>query len=360
MRLSCRRRAPLVGDLRKVFIEPYGATWAEEDGVMLDDVQVDRARGVLLGCAVGDALGAGYEFGPPLGPGVPIRMKGGGPFGFEPGEWTDDTAMTLAIALALRESGSDLHLAADRTAESWLDWSRSTKDIGVQTSAVFEEARRLAAAQDRATVRAEDLLTAARTIHERTGKSGGNGSLMRTSPLALVLLGADDDELVEVVRYFSRLTHRDDDAWQACVLWTDAIRRAVRTGRVEVRAGLGLLPADAAAAWSARLDAAEEREPRDFPRNGWVVEALQGAWSALSRAGAPDEPHFVRRACELAVRGGADTDTVAAITGALAGAAAGRRGIADEDAERVHGWPGLRAADLVDLADALTAASRRG
>lgn len=324
---------------------------------MLDDAQADRARGVLLGCAIGDALGAGYEFGPALDAGTPVRMKGGGPFGFAPGEWTDDTAMTVAIALALRESGPDRRAAADRTAGSWLEWSRGTKDIGAQTSQVFDRATARAEANGRRRPAAEDLATAAREVHDRTGRSGGNGSLMRTSPLALVLLRAEDDELVQVVRFFSRLTHWEDDTWQACVLWTDAIRRAVLTGTVDVRSGLSLLDAAAAAVWSDRLDAAERQEPAAFGNNGWVVEALQGAWSALGRAGGPQEAGYVRRACETAVRGGTDTDTVAAIAGTLAGAASGRSGIADEDAAAVHGWPGLRGPDLVDLAGALTASA---
>ena len=64
----------------------------------LTTAQVDRAAGVLIGMACGDALGAGYEFGPPLGPDVPVTMTGGGSFGWAPGEWTDDTSMAIAIA----------------------------------------------------------------------------------------------------------------------------------------------------------------------------------------------------------------------------------------------------------------------
>ncbi len=64
----------------------------------LDTVQLDRACGVLLATAAGDALGAGYEFGPPLPAGAPVTMTGGGHFCWAPGEWTDDTSMALAIA----------------------------------------------------------------------------------------------------------------------------------------------------------------------------------------------------------------------------------------------------------------------
>ena len=64
----------------------------------LTAAQRDRACGVLLGAAAGDALGAGYEFGPPLAPDAPVDMIGGGLGPFKPGEWTDDTSMAIAIA----------------------------------------------------------------------------------------------------------------------------------------------------------------------------------------------------------------------------------------------------------------------
>jgi ADP-ribosyl-[dinitrogen reductase] hydrolase len=54
---------------------------------------------VLLASAAGDALGAGYEFTHPA-PNTTIGMIGGGAFDWEPGEWTDDTSMTLAVARA--------------------------------------------------------------------------------------------------------------------------------------------------------------------------------------------------------------------------------------------------------------------
>lgn len=65
----------------------------------LEPAPLDRARGVLLATAAGDALGAGYEFGPPLPADAPVTMKGGGTFRWAPGEWTDDTSMALAVTV---------------------------------------------------------------------------------------------------------------------------------------------------------------------------------------------------------------------------------------------------------------------
>ena len=59
----------------------------------------DRAAGVLVGLAAGDALGAGYEFGPAFE--GPVKMKGGGPFSWEPGEWTDALFQNTPWAFAL-------------------------------------------------------------------------------------------------------------------------------------------------------------------------------------------------------------------------------------------------------------------
>jgi ADP-ribosyl-[dinitrogen reductase] hydrolase len=72
----------------------------------LTPLQNDRAAGVLVALAAGDALGAGYEFGAPLSDGAKVTMKGGGPFGFAPAEWTDETSMAVPIAQALLEAAS--------------------------------------------------------------------------------------------------------------------------------------------------------------------------------------------------------------------------------------------------------------
>ena len=72
--------------------------------------QCDRAVGVLLATAAGDALGAGYEFTHPAAD-AEIDMVGGGVFGWEPGEWTDDTAMAVAVA-EVAAAGADLAGAA--------------------------------------------------------------------------------------------------------------------------------------------------------------------------------------------------------------------------------------------------------
>jgi ADP-ribosyl-[dinitrogen reductase] hydrolase len=317
----------------------------------LTSAQTDRAAGVLLGTACGDALGAGYEFGPPLGSNRAVAMIGGGSFGWAPGEWTDDTSMAIAIAEVTADGGSLRDEAAlDLIARRWADWASNARDVGVQTRSVLASAGSWPSA--------ELLAEAASAHHARTGRSGGNGSLMRTAPVALVFLH-DPGELAGAARAVSALTHYDRQAGEACAVWCLAMQHAVLHGTFDgLRLAVRSLPADRSQVWTGRLDEAELYSPEHFDRNGWVVQAMQAAWSAISRTSVPgDDPgggsfaaqHF-QDALEAAVRGGRDTDTVAAIAGGLLGARWGASAVPLAWRRILHGWPGLRARDLIVLA----------
>lgn len=103
---------------------------------------------------------------------------------------------------------------------------------------------------------------------------------------------------------------------------------------------------------------AESKPPEQFRPNGFVVPALQAAWSAITHTDIPDHnpghgsfacQHF-EHALTAAVRVGDDTDTVAAIAGALLGARWGSSAVPLAWQRVVHGWPRRRAADLIRLA----------
>ncbi len=306
--------------------------------------QVHRAAGVMVAMACGDALGAPYETGPPLPPDTPLPMNGGGDGGWAPGEWTDDTAMAIPILRAAAE-GHDLRTESvlDDIAAQWLEWGKTAPGIGAQTRAVFAAAEPTAAS----------LRESAQQFHARTGRSAGNGSLMRTAPVALAYLH-NPFGLVEAARALSDLTHVDPDAGDACVLWCMAIRYAVLTGERNVRIGLDALPRERRQLWADRIEVAENRVPADFDHNGWVVEAFQSACASFTDVRVQmdvdhSEAHLLRQSIENAVRGGRDTDTVAAITGALAGARYGVSAIPADWRTTVHGWPGLRGPDLIRL-----------
>src|SRR4051794_22454311 len=176
----------------------------------LTSLQSDRAAGVLIALAAGDALGAGYEFEPAMPDDAEVAMIGGGPFNFEPAEWTDDTSMALAIADAILESPTFRldESAKDATVRAWADWALTSKDVGAQTGTVLSRARRAAADAGRP-VTAADALEASEQLHRTSGRSAGNGSLMRTAPLALAYLDSPAAELRDVAMELSALTHFD-------------------------------------------------------------------------------------------------------------------------------------------------------
>lgn len=303
--------------------------------------------------AAGDALGAGYEFNAPMPPGAPVSMIGGGLGDFAPGEWTDDTSMAIVIARALVNSAGKLDIAAsDYMVRQWAIWAQDAPDVGSQTRAVLAAAEHAARKDKRDEPNTEDAIKAATDIHQQTGRSGGNGSLMRTAPIALAYLESTPEATYQAATAISKLTHFDEEAAEACGLWTLGVRHAVLTGELNIRIGLPLLKPERALVWEQRIQQAEEKQPRDFSHNGWVVEAFQGAWSSIVNSKVADggsASHLVAT-LEAAVRGGVDTDTVAAIAGSLVGAVYGIGAIPEQWLKMLHGWPGLDAKDLVDLA----------
>ncbi len=181
---------------------------------------------------------------------------------------------------------------------------------------------------------------------------------MRTAPVALAYLD-DEAALAEAARAISDLTHYDPEAGDACVLWCAAIRHAILTGKLDARIGLGHIPIERRDLWASRLDEATVSPPSAFAaNNGWVVVALQAAWSAIVHTPVPhDDPasevfraDHLRLALEAAVRIGHDTDTVAAIAGGLLGAVYGASAVPSRWRLALHGWPGLTTRGLVQLA----------
>jgi ADP-ribosyl-[dinitrogen reductase] hydrolase len=297
----------------------------------------DRCAGVLLGSAAGDALGAGYEFGAP--PSARADMIGGGLGQWERGEWTDDTQMAICIA----EEASTGKLDLDKVAGRFLAWYREgPKDVGIQTSDVLSAA----------SIPAEVALAASRRFENHPRNSAGNGSLMRTGPVALAALG-NDDALVSLARDTSALTHADPVATEACVLWCVAIDRAVRESRLDgVMDGVSLLEADRQQFWLERIEQARSRPPSQFSPNGFVVTAFQAALASIWQTPVPAEMpcRHLQDALQTAVKVGDDTDMVAAIAGSLLGARWGATAVPVAWKAILHGWPGYRSADLVRLA----------
>ncbi len=310
----------------------------------------DHLTGALLGTATGDALGAGYEFTRP-GPDTPIVMHDGGPFGFDTGEWTDDTAMALAVAQAGAEHRLDTPAGLDAVARRFVDWyDTAPKDIGGQTFRVLSH---------------RDHSGAAMTAHaEATGPdNAGNGSLMRTAAVPAALAhDTDPAAMLRAARSVSALTHTGDDTHHACQIWSLAIWRAIRAADgalPDLRDAAAVVIGDGAARerWTRWIDAAEQQTAPEFEHdNGWVVSALQTAWWGIHRtysAADGDGARHVRDALAEVIRAGHDTDTTAAIAGGLLGAMHGAAALPTEWTDLLFGWPGLDAAGIRALADRL-------
>lgn len=318
----------------------------------LTHAQSDRAAGVLLASAAGDALGAGYEFAR-VSPNLVPGMIGGGLGNFAPGEWTDDTSQAVAIAQVAAQGG-DLRTpeSLDAIAQGFARWyAGHPPDVGIQTGAVLSRAG--------ATPSGIEMATAARDVHERSGRSAGNGSLMRTGPVALAYLD-DPAGLVEAAMAISALTHFQDHAQEACALWSLMIRHAVLTGEFPTFDDVAQWMPNQQV-WRERLREAETQPPSAFTNNAWAVGALQAAWSAITHTPVPatDPSNHLSDALTTAIRIGHDTDTVAAIAGALLGARWGMSAVPARWRRILHGWPGVDSRELERLA-ILTVTKGRG
>ena len=322
---------------------------------------LDRAGGVLLGLACGDALGVAYEGGPPLAAEFKPQMKGGGYGPYSAAEYSDDTQMAVCIA-QVAATGANLaeDEALDAIAARFLAWARGgANDIGLQTQSVLARARRLKGPAGRRLRRAASEYYELHPDH-----AAGNGALMRT---AVVGLSAAHDRKRTAIaaRAIAALTHADPLAGDSCVLWSEAIRVAVVGGRCDLSGGLDLIPEQRRQWWRNRIESATDAPPSRFTRNGFSPEALQAAWAAITSTPLPaDDPaacrsasQHLKLALQAAVRSGNDTDTVAAITGSLLGAFWGASAVPLAWAEAVHGWSGdavlpvYRAAELIQLAE---------
>jgi len=316
----------------------------------LDLQQTDRALGILPGLACGDALGAGYEFMLPQDWEQSVSMEGGGALGWGPGEWTDDTSQAIILnTTCVNHQNIFDDSALDETAQSIVVWAMTASDVGVQTRSVISSAMRKSLM---APVSWVNMHPSSIEYTQSTSRSSGNGSLMRIAGIfpAALEYGAD---VLKIAEKYSGMTHAHEDAVEACALWLYFIRKAVYEGSVgDLSESTEILDSSRRRIWKDRISDALTREPWEFDQNGWVVETLQAALSAV-RCNQPhpfnnNENEFSRR-LEHAVRAGGDTDTVAAVAGGLLGALHGLSAIPHKWTAIVHGWPDMRFQELLEL-----------
>ncbi|MGW1746860.1 ADP-ribosylglycohydrolase family protein [Streptomyces sp. NPDC002092] len=300
----------------------------------------DRALGTVIGSAVGDALGAPFEFGPEGAfsarfpePGLGGEMCGGG--GWDPGEATDDTQMAVLVAESLLEQGG---LELPDIFARFRRWAAADpKDIGLQTEAVLTSG---------------DPWDLAAPLHFQTSqRAAGNGALMRAATSAVYFAHAGRDATMDAARRIAALTHGDRAAWEGTAVFHELVRVALAGGdpTAAVPDTLTAVHPDHRARYASVL-APDWHPDLATEFNGAVWPCLASAVWALRTT------RSYEAAVRVAIDLGGDTDTVAAVTGGLAGAVYGMSAIPERWTAPLHvplpGFGGrvLRTPELAALA----------
>jgi ADP-ribosyl-[dinitrogen reductase] hydrolase len=287
-------------------------------------VRLDRARGALLGLAVGDALGAAVEFRRPgTFPDV-AGYRGGGPHGLALGEWTDDTSMALALADSIASVGWDLNDQARRYLawyeKGWYSVNGRCFDIGITCRSALSRFSRTGEAE---------------TSGDPSEHASGNGSIMRLAPVPIRYADLFPDRLDELVRLLvesSLPTHASPQCLSACAylgLVLAALIQGVDREQVLAANWKGLRQLREVHVFHREVaDVAEgtfrRKRPPEIVGSGYVVKSLEAALWAFHDA--KDFREAVLRAINL----GDDADTTGAVCGQLAGAYWGESGIPQE------------------------------
>ncbi len=278
-------------DKRFPFAAPIKGT---HDAVTRDAARLRRAQGALLGMIAGDSLGQLVEFQSEerirarYPDGVRV-LADGGTWQLLAGQPTDDSELGLLLARALEFVGRPDH---DTIFDAYRTWLDDAFDIG------------------------NTIGRALRGVPD--ANSQANGSLMRIAPLAIFAHALAPEQIVALAREESARTHAHPVCQDACAAYCVALARLV-SGASAREAFEVACSQELERDVLASLRAAEQAPPDDFQTHqGWVRVALQNAFFRLLHA-----PSFEEGVIETVHRGG-DTDTNAAIAGALLGALHGR------------------------------------
>ena len=297
-----------------------------------------RARGALLGLAAGNALGVPTEL---LDPDTIALKYPEGIRGILPGAaapWDDDVALTVVLAEELLEP----EVSLERLAARWIEWAREDgRGIGNWTR------------------KALDHIASHGSPPASTGGQAGNGTVSRCIPVALATLNSPRN-LVSGSYHTAALTHPDERCTWAAVAVNVAAHCLLR-GIVDfVPEVLDVLrrneaPAELIEAVRRVPLARQEQLPVNGPAAGYVVHCVEIAlWFAYR------EPQLERGLIWLANAGG-DTDTNAAVAGALMGIRDGDGAIPGRWLDALHQADRLRslAHRLVGLPEQFSAAGER-
>ncbi|MGX5777630.1 ADP-ribosylglycohydrolase family protein [Methylorubrum zatmanii] len=246
------------------------------------DKQLDRAKGALVGLAVGDALGAPIEFSPRDSLPPVTGYRAGGPHKLKAGEFTDDGTQALCLAESLIESEGVFDPAdfLERVAASYRTGHNYVTgrcfDIGNQTVRAIEAFETAGSCRN--------------NVDENTQ---GNGALMRLAPA--VLVARTELDAIVMATAQSQTTHASHVCIAAVQDMASILWEAIEGRRITFD---GL---------------------KGFPREQ-VVSSGHAPASLHAAKWAVANTETFEEAVLLAVNLGDDSDTVGAITGQLAGA----------------------------------------
>lgn len=279
----------------------------------------ERIVGCVLGLAVADAVGVPVEFKSrdELARAPVTDMTGYGTYNQPPGTWSDDSSLALATADSLIENGYDPPDMMRRF-HAWLTTGYMTPhdevfDVGIATRGAIA---RYAHGQPR------------EAWGGRGERDNGNGSLMRIAPLSCAVHRLATEEIVARSVEASALTHAHPRSTLCCAYFS-LLMRGLLDGQKLVDAMAAAseqlrpyVPEEEQVALARVLDGSIVRARRDGVQgSGYVVHCLEASlWAAYRGAD-------YREAVLLAVNLGDDTDTTAAVTGAICGAIYGTRGL---------------------------------
>jgi ADP-ribosylglycohydrolase len=273
-----------------------------------------------MGLAVGDALGTTVEFKAP-GTFSPLKnIVGGGPFGLEKGQWTDDTSMALCLAESLVTCGTfNARDQMERYTQWWKEGYLSSNgrcfDIGNTVAQALQEYSR----------------TGDPFVGSTDPYSSGNGSLMRLAPVPL-FYAYHPERAICMSAESSRTTHGTVACLDACRFYGGLIVGAIQDASKEELLSDRYTPVEGF--WDRKPLCAEideiargsfkRKEPPEICGSGYVVQSLEAALWAFYRSSTFEE------GCLVAANLGNDADTTGAIFGQLAGAYYGIAGIPNE------------------------------
>jgi poly(ADP-ribose) glycohydrolase ARH3 len=295
--------------------------------------------GALLGVALGDAVGERAFF---VARGVrdPIAVIRDEAARIKTLGYTDDTAMTLALADALAARGAvDGQHLGDVFAARWRE--EPWRGYASGPPLLFERAARTG-------IPYEAL------ARELAGGEGslGNGAAMRVAPVGLFFHDAGDDALYEQAARSARVTHAHPLGIDAAAVLARLVAEVVRRGPDEALAARELSETLRAFARTdalrGRLDRVRELLERGathraaadaLGRGVTALDSVPFALFAFLRAPAPFDASVLRAVAEEG-----DRDTIGAMVGALAGARAGRAGLPEDWVAKVEGRSAIEVA----------------